>query len=162
MANKTYLLLGTNLGDRKKNLEAARMGLCRTAGEITGLSAIYETAAWGITNQPFFWNQVICLETNLPAGDLLIRTLAIEEEQGRRRDQRWGARILDIDILYYADQVIATNTLSVPHPQLANRRFTLVPLAELAPDFLHPVLLKTNLELLERCPDTLSVRWVST
>lgn len=158
MANKTYLLLGTNLGDRKKNLEAARTGLVRSAGQITGLSAVYETAAWGITDQPVFWNQVLQLETDLLPSDLLARILAIEKELGRQRDQRWGARILDIDILYYADQVIATNALSVPHPQLANRRFTLVPLAEIAPDFEHPVLRLTNRELLERCQDALPVR----
>ena len=160
MANKAYLLLGTNLGDRAKHLEAARTGLSRTAGTIRGLSGVYETAAWGITEQPVFWNQVVLLETDLPPEALLAAVLAIEQSLGRERDQRWGARTLDVDILYYNDQVIESPSLSVPHPQIANRRFTLAPLAEIAPDFLHPVLRLSQRQLLDACPDPLTVRWL--
>ncbi len=158
MANKAYLLLGTNLGDRAKHLEAARTELSRSAGKITALSSVYETAAWGITEQPDFWNQVVALETDLLPETLLAAILAIELSLGRSRDQRWGARTLDIDILYYNDQLIETPLLSVPHPQIAYRRFTLAPLAEIAPGFVHPVLHLTQQQLLDACPDPLPVR----
>ena len=158
MANKAYLLLGTNLGDRAKHLDAARTGLARSAGKITARSAVYETAAWGITDQPDFWNQVVALETDLPPESLLAAILAIEQSLGRARDQRWGARTLDIDILYYNDQIVETPALSVPHPQIANRRFTLAPLAEIAPSLVHPVLHLTQQQLLDACPDALPVR----
>jgi 2-amino-4-hydroxy-6-hydroxymethyldihydropteridine diphosphokinase len=158
MANKAYLLLGTNLGDRAMHLEAARTGLSRTAGTITGLSAVYETAAWGITEQPDFWNQAVVLETDLSPEALLTAVLAIEQCLGRARALRWGARTLDIDILYYNDQVIGSPSLSVPHPQIANRRFALAPLAEIAPDFVHPLLHLTQRQLLDVCPDPLPVR----
>jgi 2-amino-4-hydroxy-6-hydroxymethyldihydropteridine diphosphokinase len=158
MANKAYLLLGTNLGDRAKHLEAARTGLSRTAGTVTELSSVYETAAWGITEQPVFWNQVVVLDTDLPPEALLAAVLAIEQSLGRERDQRWGARTLDVDILYYNDQVIQSPSLSVPHPEIANRRFTLAPLAEIAPDLPHPVLRLTQRRLLDACPDPLPVR----
>ena len=123
-----------------------------------GLSAVYETAAWGITEQPDFWNQVVVLETDLQPEPLLKAILAIEQSLGRERDLRWGARTLDVDILYYNEQIIETPALSVPHPQIANRRFTLAPLAEIAPDFVHPVLKITQLQLLDACTDPLPVR----
>ncbi len=158
MANRAYLLLGTNLGDRAKHLEAARTGLARTAGTLVGLSAVYETAAWGITEQPDFWNQVVLLETDLPPEALLATVLAIEQSLGRTRDLRYGARTLDVDILYYNDKIIESPSLSVPHPQIANRRFTLAPLAEIAPNFVHPILKLTQRQLLDACPDPLPVR----
>ena len=158
MANKAYLLLGTNLGDRAKHLEAARTGLSRTAGKITQLSSVYETAAWGIVEQPYFWNQVVALETDLPADTLLQAILGIEQSLGRERDLRWGARTLDVDILYYNDQTIETPALSVPHPQIVHRRFTLAPLAEIARDCVHPVVKLTQQQLLDACTDPLDVR----
>jgi 2-amino-4-hydroxy-6-hydroxymethyldihydropteridine diphosphokinase len=128
------------------------------AGKIETLSGCYETDAWGVTSQPAFWNQAIVLSTPLLPDQLLTVIHQIEQVLGRQRDQRWGARTLDIDILYFGNQVITTERLSVPHPEIANRRFTLVPLVEIAPGFVHPLLLKTNLELLELCSDPLAVR----
>ncbi len=158
MANSVYLLSGANLGDRQRNLERACEMLGSMAGKIEKRSAYYETDAWGVTSQPAFWNQAILLSTPLEPDQLLTVIHQIEQVLGRRRDQRWGARTLDIDILYFGDQVIRTERLSVPHPEIANRRFTLVPLAGIAPGFVHPLLRKTNLELLELCSDPLAVR----
>lgn len=155
-----YLLLGTNLGDRAKNLADARNLLKEQGIELKAVSSIYETDAWGIEDQPGFLNQVLEVATDLGPEALLKTILAVELEMGRVRIQKWGERLIDIDILYYQDQVIDTPELKVPHPQIPNRRFTLVPLAELAAEEVHPVLCKTQQELLAVCPDGLEVRLV--
>ena len=152
-----YLLLGTNLGDRQANLERAIQLIEAKGITVTRTSSIYETAAWGIEDQPGFLNQVTQVETELPAGKLLQVLLAIEIEMGRVRIQKWGERLIDLDILYYHDQVIDQKDLQVPHPGIPDRRFTLVPLVELAADAVHPVNGKTQADLLEACPDTLEV-----
>lgn len=153
-----YLLLGTNLGDRAINLANAINLAAEQGVVIKAVSAIYETAAWGIEEQPGFLNQVLEVETTLSAEELLKTILAIELEMGRVRIQKWGERLIDIDILYYHDQVIDSPELTVPHPEIQSRRFTLVPLVELAAEELHPVLQKTQAELLAVCPDGLEVR----
>ncbi|GAB5527142.1 MAG: 2-amino-4-hydroxy-6-hydroxymethyldihydropteridine diphosphokinase [Roseivirga sp.] len=155
-----YLLLGTNLGDREKNLSAARNLMKEEAIELKAVSSIYETAAWGIEQQPGFLNQVLEVATDLSPEALLKTLLAIELEMGRVRIQKWGERLIDIDILYYQDKVVDTADLKVPHPEIPNRRFTLVPLVELAAGEVHPVLGKTQQELLAVCPDGLEVRLV--
>jgi 2-amino-4-hydroxy-6-hydroxymethyldihydropteridine diphosphokinase len=157
MANLAYLLLGTNLGNKKQNLHEATVHLSQQAGQILKSSSVYETMPWGVTDQPSYWNQVLLLQTTLVAQELLQVINTIEKELGRERRIRWEARIIDIDILYFNDLVIETASLSIPHPRMASRRFTLVPLAEIAPHFVHPVLGKTSLELLENCADTLPV-----
>lgn len=155
-----YLLLGTNLGDRAKNLADARNLLKEKGIELKAASSIYETDAWGIEDQPGFLNQVLKVATDLSPKDLLKTILAVELEMGRVRIQKWGERLIDIDILYYQDRVIDTRELKVPHPEIPNRRFTLVPLAELAAGEVHPVLGKTQEELLAVCLDTLEVKLV--
>jgi len=157
MANITYLLLGSNLGNKKQNLEQAISYLALQAGRILNHSAIYETLAWGNTDQPSYLNQVLQIETTLQAQLLLQTINQIEKELGRQRRIRWESRLIDIDILYYNNLVLQTESLIIPHPQIAFRRFTLVPLAEIAPDFIHPVLKKSNNELLQVCQDTLDV-----
>jgi 2-amino-4-hydroxy-6-hydroxymethyldihydropteridine diphosphokinase len=102
---------------------------------VTKTSAVYETQSWGKTDQPDYFNQVITLQTNLAAQDVLNKILDIELLMGRKREEKWGSRIIDIDILFYGDAVINEPGLIVPHPELHNRRFTLEPLAEIAPDF---------------------------
>ncbi|MBC6493082.1 2-amino-4-hydroxy-6-hydroxymethyldihydropteridine diphosphokinase [Flavihumibacter stibioxidans] len=156
-----YLLIGGNLGNRLKNLKQAVELIEAGAGKIKELSSVYETAAWGKTDQPSFLNQVVVLQTSMPAPDLMTALLAIEEKMGRKRLDRYGPRIIDIDILLYGREVHQSGHLKVPHPELQNRRFALVPLAELAGDLVHPVLHKSISNLLEDCKDELAVKKVS-
>lgn len=152
-----YLLLGTNLGDRKENLEKACQLISQQIGSIRIASSLYETEAWGETDQPLFLNQVIQVNTELSPDELLRHTQAIEQQMGRVRLRKWGERIIDIDILYYHNQIIHTKDLKVPHPGIPDRRFTLAPLSEIAAEAIHPILRKTQEELLNSCTDTLKV-----
>ncbi|WP_317172142.1 2-amino-4-hydroxy-6-hydroxymethyldihydropteridine diphosphokinase [Hymenobacter sp. BRD67] len=127
MPTLAYLLLGSNLGDRAARLAQARHDLTATAGRLVAASALYETAAWGLTDQPAFLNQVLAIETDLAAPALLAACLAAEQQQGRERQVRWAARTLDVDILLFGQEILATPTLTVPHPALPARRFALVP-----------------------------------
>jgi 2-amino-4-hydroxy-6-hydroxymethyldihydropteridine diphosphokinase len=156
--NTAYLLIGGNLGDRAAYLALAVQHISALCGRVTSTSSVYETAAWGNTNQPAFYNQAICVETILEAETLLERLLAIELEMGRVREEKYGPRTIDLDILMINDFVVDTPTLTIPHPQMHNRRFALLPLNEIAPALHHPVLDKTIHELLLNCPDTLDVQ----
>ncbi|MEJ7681846.1 MAG: 2-amino-4-hydroxy-6-hydroxymethyldihydropteridine diphosphokinase [Segetibacter sp.] len=155
--NDVYLLTGGNMGDRLMNLQQAYYKIKKEAGTILKKSAVYETAAWGLTEQNAFLNQVLLVSTSLDAKKLLQTLLHIEQELGRKRIEKMGPRIIDIDILFYNNEIISTPDLTVPHPQIANRRFVLTPLNEIATGFVHPVLQKTIAELLEVCPDDLEV-----
>lgn len=149
--SRVFIGLGTNLGDRASNLEAARSAL---AVEMTILkqSSIYETAPWGFLEQPAFLNQVIEVETDLSPSKLLDFLKKTETELGRQANFRYGPRLIDLDILFYGKRVIQTQRLQVPHPRLPERAFVLVPLAEIAPDWLHPQCKKTISELLALLP----------
>lgn len=151
---KVYLGLGSNMGNREENLQIAQRFIEEKLGTIVSLSSIYETAAWGLTEQNAFLNQVICIETNYLPTVVLQIVLEIEKSMGRIREQKWGARIIDIDILYYANKIITLSDLSIPHPFIQERRFVLVPLCEIAGEFIHPKFKQTNLELLEKCQDS--------
>jgi 2-amino-4-hydroxy-6-hydroxymethyldihydropteridine diphosphokinase len=157
MNNGIFLLLGTNLGDRSQHLAAARALIEAKAGKIMKASAVYVTAAWGKTDQPDFYNQVIEIESILSPDDLLQTTKNIEEAMGRVRTEAWGARTMDIDILLYGDVIVEREQLTIPHPRMNNRKFTLIPLAEIAADVIHPVEQKSIRELLTLCNDTLDV-----
>ena len=146
------LLLGTNTGKRMEMLEEAGKRL-ELIGRVEHLSSIYETAPWGNTDQPAFLNQVVVLNTDLSAQTLMQSLLAIEEAMGRQRIMKWEPRIIDIDLLFYNDHVINEDHLIVPHPLLHVRKFTLAPLNELMPAYVHPVLMKSMHELYITCND---------
>jgi len=154
--NKAYLLIGGNMRDREKNLAAARAGIAGYA-KIISVSGIYETAAWGKTDQDRFLNQAIEIETRYTASVLLKKMLGIETKMGRKREQKFGPRVIDIDIIFYNDSIIHKPGLTIPHPQLQYRRFVLVPLHDIAPGYVHPVLQTTVSSLLEQCNDPLDV-----
>jgi 2-amino-4-hydroxy-6-hydroxymethyldihydropteridine diphosphokinase len=145
---RVYLGLGTNLGDRRQNLRDALAALPDSV-RVLRVSRVYETAPWGYLDQPNFLNQVAEVETALSPLELLGEVKRIEQRLGRKQTFRYGPRQIDIDILLYGRQVITAPGLEVPHPRLAERAFVLVPLAELAPSYRHPLLLRTVSELLK-------------
>ena len=155
---KTYLLLGSNLGDRELYLENALKLIQEKVGNIFVRSAIYETAAWGKTDQPGFLNLAVGVETLLTPTALLEAVLSIEKLLGRIRHEKWGSRLIDIDIILYGDQVIKIgDELQVPHVEMQHRKFVMQPLAEIAPDVIHPILGQSVSEILESLTDSLSV-----
>lgn len=155
--SSVYLGLGTNLGDRKENLRRA-VQVIASKMKVSEQSSIYETAAWGYTDQPDFLNQVIQVETDLTPLRLLNFLKKTEVELGRVENFRYGPRQIDIDILFYDDLVKNTKRLQIPHPRIPERAFVLVPLNEIAPALKHPVLGETVAELLEEVADKAGVR----
>lgn len=141
-----FLLLGSNIGERAFFLTSAIAEIEKQVGPLLKSSTVHQTLAWGKTDEPDYLNQVLEVETLLTAKEVLHTILGIEKQLGRERKEKWGSRTIDIDILFYGDEVIAEEDLIVPHPQLQNRKFTLEPLNEIAPDFVHPVL---NLSIAE-------------
>ena len=152
-----YLLIGGNMGDRVASMKEAVEQIGKRCGQILHQSGLYETAAWGNTDQPDFLNQAIQIQTGSGPHDLLKTILSIEKNMGRFRNIPLGPRIIDIDIVFFDNQIISDAGLEVPHPRMSQRRFVLVPLNEIAPDFIHPVLKITVRELLKNCDDPLPV-----
>ena len=151
---KTYLILGGNIGDRKDFLNRCIDLLRSEVGRVVGLSAVYESEPWGFDDQQWFLNQVIEMETDLPPLTLLTYIHRIEQTLGRlRADNGYRSRTMDIDILLYGNHVINTPELVIPHPRMAERMFVLQPMAELAPDLEHPVLHRTMIYLRNHCMD---------
>ena len=146
---KAWLSLGANLGYPKLQLAQARKLLCERGIIILRESSLYDTTPWGKSDQPDFVNQVLEVETALDANALLDKIIEIETDMGRVRTEKWGPRLIDIDILLYGDQIIETGELRIPHPWLHLREFCLDPLCELEPDLLHPVFKKSMQELRE-------------
>ncbi|MCG8317882.1 MAG: 2-amino-4-hydroxy-6-hydroxymethyldihydropteridine diphosphokinase [Cytophagales bacterium] len=152
-----YLLLGTNLGNKPLNLQRGKTGVEELMGAIIKQSSVYRTAAWGIENQHSFLNQVVKIKSELSPEQILEKIFMIEKSMGRVRQGKWSERIIDIDLLYYYDRIIDTHQLQVPHRELQNRNFTLVPLVEIAANEIHPVFHKTQKELHKLCKDRLEV-----
>lgn len=155
--HQVYLLLGSNIENREQYLFKATHFL-KGIGEVIKRSSVYETAAWGKLDQSTFLNQAVLLKTKLAANELLDNILLIEVQMGRKRLEKYGPRTIDIDILFFDEEVIDTARLIVPHPAIEKRRFTLEPLVEIAPSIIHPKLKKTVQLLLKECTDTLEVQ----
>lgn len=153
-----YILLGSNMGRRKSFLQKASKHIRKRVGIITRSSSIYQTAAWGKTNQPEFLNQVLEVNTESTASACLHLLLKIESEMGRVRSEKNAPRTIDLDILYFDGIILNTPSLTIPHPFILERRFVLTPLQEISPDYLHPVYQKSNTALLEQCSDPLNVK----
>lgn len=153
-------LFGSNSGNKFQLIEKAKTFLARQTGNIINCSSYYETEPWGFECQENFLNQVVIFETDLPAGDFLHRCLETEHSLGRQRlsgRPRYSSRPIDIDILFYDTVILDTPELTVPHPRIAERNFVLIPLAEILPDFIHPVCQKTITTLQKECPDKCQV-----
>lgn len=157
IVNEIYILLGANLRDPITQLEQARELLKQKLGNLVKESSIYQSEAWGVEDQPVFLNQVLLIETDKSADESLLICQNIENELGRIRKEKWGARLIDIDILYFNSEIIDKPLLKIPHPYIQDRKFTLQPLCEIANSYKHPKLNLTNEQLLLICKDNLEV-----
>lgn len=158
MTHEVYLLLGTNLGARLSHIDCARGHIATHIGTIISRSALYETSSWGSAEpQPDYINQVIRVHTTLEPTVLLATIHTIEQNLGRIRTFKWDSRVIDIDILFYDDQIVDLPDLHIPHPYFQERNFAMAPMNELVPDFIHPVLKKTIRDLYQQSADTLPV-----
>lgn len=153
-----YFLLGSNLGDRNAYLKEALLHLKNNVGRVLRVSGIYETQSWGVENLPDYLNQVVEMETLFLPVEILQKTQEIEEMLHRQRTKKWHSRTIDIDVLFFGNLIVDLPGLKIPHPQIKNRLFTLVPLNELIPNFIHPVLNKTIQELRQEVGDDLQVK----
>lgn len=160
--HRILLSLGSNVGNREKNLADALHLTNEVIGNVEMCSSVYETEAWGKENQDVFLNQVVLATTNLSAREVMQAILSIESEMGRLRTEKWAPRIIDIDILFYDNDIIHEPGLDIPHPHLHERKFTLVPLAEVIPHYIHPESGKSVGQLLREVNDPLDVRTTGT
>lgn len=152
--HKVFIGIGGNIGNKQLNFEKVLVLIEKELGKIIQSSSVYETPAWGFHSDDVFWNQVLVIETILEAEELMWRIHKIEEEFERNRgDERYTSRQMDIDILYFDEDYFETKTLIIPHPKIHERKFVLVPLVEIAPDFKHPLFRLTNIEILDNCRD---------
>jgi 2-amino-4-hydroxy-6-hydroxymethyldihydropteridine diphosphokinase len=154
MKRAIYLCIGGNLGEREANLEEALEFIDFNFGDVVAVSSIYESEPWGMTDVPNFLNQVVHIESELTDKELLVEIADLEEFFGRERSsQGYVSREMDIDVLFIDEEVISTEALQVPHPRISERRFVLEPLAEIAPEFIHPELKQSVEVLLKACSD---------
>ena len=160
--NEVYLQLGSNIGERLDNLNQSIKIITERIGNVLEKSSVYESTPWGVENQRNFLNQVIFVKSNFDPYTILDLVLQIEKDMGRIRIEKWGERIIDIDILFIDDLIIESENLCIPHEFIAKRKFVLQPMCEIAPDFIHPKLNKTISQLLEECIDEEKVNVYAT
>lgn len=154
-----YLLLGSNLGNKFQAIENSRKEIEAEFGEIQKTSSIYEAEPWGFSSDEMFLNQVVLINTDIPIQTVLDKILNIEQKIGRTADQHGSkSRVIDIDILMYGNEIINDPELKVPHPRMHLRNFALIPLKEIAPSLIHPILHKTIQQLENECPDKLRIK----
>ena len=157
-SQSVFILLGSNLGDRQLLINQACEMIEERCGRIVSKSRLYESEPWGFKSEHWFLNQVVVLDTDMSPDDLMDALLEIEKELGRDRTtphEGYVSRPMDLDILYWGkDLIVEKQHVIVPHPRLHKRRFTLLPLCDVAPDYVHPILKKTNRQLLDECQDT--------
>ena len=155
--NTVYIQLGSNIGERKSYIAKSMEQIEENIGEIITASSIFETIPWGNKNQNNFLNSVIKIKTPFDAFKVLQKSQEIENNLGRVREEKWGERTIDIDILFYNNEIINTTKLNIPHPLIQKRKFVLVPLSEIAPNYIHPILKKNISTLLSECKDNQKV-----
>lgn len=160
--HKVFLGIGGNIGNKQDNFSKVLRFISEDMGEIVLLSPVYETPPWGFRSVEYFWNQVLMVETSFMPEELLDKIAQIERWFGReRKPGGYTSRGMDIDILYYDDAVMETETLVIPHPLIPQRKFVLVPLADIAPGFIHPLLKLTTLQMLQNCPDISNIKKIA-
>jgi 2-amino-4-hydroxy-6-hydroxymethyldihydropteridine diphosphokinase len=159
--HQVFLGIGGNTGNKHDNFDKVYTFIKNELGDIIKRSSVYETPPWGFQSDENFWNQILVIETGFSPEELLQKIAEIENWFGRIREKSgYISRKMDIDILYFDELVLNNEKLTIPHPQIANRLFVLVPLAEIAPDFVHPTLRLTSLQMLENCPDNSVIKMV--
>jgi 2-amino-4-hydroxy-6-hydroxymethyldihydropteridine diphosphokinase len=153
--HQVFLGIGGNIGNKHDNFDKVYTFIKNELGKITKSSPVYETSPWGFEAKEDFWNQVLVIETEFLPDEVLKKIMKIENTFGRnRKNENYSSRKMDIDILYFDKLVIETENLTIPHPRISQRLFVLVPLAEIAADFIHPLLKLTSLEMLKNCDDS--------
>jgi 2-amino-4-hydroxy-6-hydroxymethyldihydropteridine diphosphokinase len=155
--NQAVLSLGSNVGDKLQHLYDAKKQLVENGSKIIKQSSVYETEAWGNKDQDAFYNEVIEVDTGMSTEWLMKLILYTEKSLGRTRDEKWAPRTIDIDILFFNDEIINQENLTIPHPHLHERKFVLIPLNEILPNLIHPVFKKTISQLLNELKDSLRV-----
>jgi 2-amino-4-hydroxy-6-hydroxymethyldihydropteridine diphosphokinase len=157
--HQVFLGIGGNIGNKRLNFNKVHILIEKKIGNIIGKSSIYETPPWGFLAEEDFWNQVLHINTDLSPEELMEQTFEIEMQFGRKRDaEYYVSREMDIDVLYFDDLCVENEVMIIPHPRIPQRLFVLIPLAEIAPAFIHPVLQLTNRQLLEKCIDESSIK----
>lgn len=160
--HQVFLSIGGNLGNKRANFDKVYTHIQNELGCIVLRSSVYETPPWGFDSEDSFWNQVLCIETLLNPSEILEKIKKIDAAFGRKRNSEgYSSREMDVDILYFEDKIIETENLTIPHPLLHKRLFVVVPLAEIAPDWVHPVLKLTSVDMLNNCEDKSEIKKVS-
>lgn len=157
--SEAYIAIGCNLGEKRRQMVQA-IDLMQSLGVLRAVAPLYRTGAYGYTDQPDFLNSVVCLKTGLPPLELLEALKRLEHRLGRKKRERWGPREMDLDIIFYNGQLVNEEGLTIPHPDLSNRRFVLQPLADIAPDFISPRHHRTVATLLAECPDKTNIQLI--